>query len=215
MKPSRKCERSKGEADTLKEAKPRVYFATKNRGKFLEAARVADSFKISLKHLKFEKQEIQAWNLTEIASHAAFQAAKVTNKNVVAEDAGFFVRALNGFPGPYSSYVFKTLGLEGILRLMRNVGNREAYFQAAVAYCKPSHRPVCFTGIVKGRVARHKRGTQGFGYDPIFIPSGGDERTFAEMGTDEKNLNSHRAKAFARFCRWFLGRSHGVSSETS
>lgn len=207
MKPSRKCERSKGEADTLKEAKPRVYFATKNRGKFLEAARVADSFKISLKHLKFEKQEIQAWNLTEIASHAAFQAAKVTDKNVVAEDAGFFVAALDGFPGPYSSYVFKTIGLEGCLKLMRNVRNRVAYFQAAVAYCKPNHHPICFTGTVKGLVKEHQTGTHGFGYDPIFAPSRGNGKTFAEMTTDEKNLYSHRAKAFAKFCRWFLTRS--------
>lgn len=199
----------------MKEVSPRVYFATKNKDKFLEARRVAESFNINLKHLKFEKQEIQAWKLTKIASHAAVQAAEATNRAVVAEDAGFFVGALNGFPGPYSSYIFKTIGLEGFLKLMRNVSKREAYFQAAVAYCKPNHRPICFTGIVRGLVKDHQTGTHGFGYDPIFVPSRGDGRTFAEMTTDEKNLYSHRAKAFARFCRWFSRRSHGFSSETS
>ena len=187
----------------LREAKRTVYFATGNRGKYIEAVRIASAHGVALKHLRLQKQEIQSEHITDIASFAATHAAASTLKAVVAEDAGLFVKGLSGFPGPYSSYVFDTLGLRGILRLMQNMRNREALFQAAVAYCEPRKRPTCFTGIVGGTLARRPRGSHGFGFDPIFIPKEGDGRTFAEMSTNEKNLCSHRARAFSKFCRWF------------
>lgn len=192
----------------MREDRSQVYFATKNKGKFLEAARIAKSFRINLRHLNLEKEEIQASRLSDIASFAALEAAKTTNRSVVADDSGFFVKALHGFPGPYSSYVYDTIGLQGILKIMRGVTSRTAYFQAAVAYCAPRHHPVCFTGIVNGTVTRRPKGTQGFGYDPIFVPSEGDGRTFAQMDIDEKNLLSHRARAFTAFCRWIARESH-------
>lgn len=187
----------------MRELRRSVYFATRNKNKYLEAARIANAFGVVLKHLSLEKQEIQSQSLTEIASFAAKRAAESARKDVVAEDAGFFVRDLGGFPGPYSSYVFDTVGPGGILRLMRNAKSREASFQAAVAYCEPSRRPICFVGIVRGSVAERPRGLHGFGFDPIFVPRKVDGRTFAEMSTEEKNLYSHRAKAFTKFCKWF------------
>ena len=180
-----------------------VYFTTGNKNKYLEAACIATAFRVNLKYLNWEKLEIQSQSLAEIASFAAKQAAQSTRKVVVAEDAGFFVQGLGGFPGPYSSYVFDTVGTAGILRLMRNVKNRGASFQAAVAYCAPNQRPICFTGSVRGSLASRPRGLHGFGYDPIFVPRQGDGRTFAQMSMNEKNLRSHRAKAFTKFCKWF------------
>ena len=112
------------------------------------------------------------------------------------------MRGLGGFPGPYSSYVFNTVGCEGILKLLHSVTERGASFEAAVAYCEPGHRPICFTGSVKGVVTKRARGSNGFGFDPIFVPKG-NRRTFAEMSTKEKNLYSHRARAFGKFCKWF------------
>ena len=186
----------------MTEPKRRVYFATENRNKYIEAARIAAAFGIIMKHLNLQKKEIQSRKLTEIALFAAKQAAESTRKSIVVEDAGFFVRGLGGFPGPYSSYVFGTLGWEGILKLLHSVRNREASFEAVVAYCEPSQRPICFTGSVNGAVTRRAKGSNGFGFDPIFAPRG-NRRTFAEMSTDEKNLYSHRAKAFTKFCKWF------------
>ena len=196
----------------MREAKSQIYFATQNEGKFLEAARIAESFRINLRHLNLEKEEIQASRLSDIANFAALQAARSANRGVVADDSGFFVKALHGFPGPYSSYVFDTIGLQGILKMMRGATNRGAYFQAAVAYCAPKRRPICFTGIVNGIVAQRPKGTHGFGYDPIFIPSEGDGRTFAQMKIDEKNLFSHRARAFTAFCKWMTRASHRSGS---
>lgn len=190
---------------------PTVYFATGNKDKFTEAAQVASRFGIELKHLRIEKREIQSNNLAEIASFAAMDAAKSKRRPVVSEDAGFFVNALAGFPGPYSSYVFKTLGTGGILKLMEKCRDREAFFQASVAFCTPTTRAKSFTGVVRGRVSRKTKGTHGFGFDPIFIPKRGDGRTFAQMTTYEKNALSHRALAFAKFSKWFVNKGTRIS----
>jgi len=189
--------------DTLRGPSRTVYFATTNRGKFREAARITSGFGIRLRRLRWEKQEIQSNDLKEIASFAAEQAARSTGLPIVAEDSGFFVSALKGFPGPYSSYVFKTLGSEGILKLVGKNGDRKVFFLAAVAFCRPKMRPKCFTGVISGRLADKARGVNGFGFDPIFMPNRGSSRTFAEMTTDEKNTMSHRALAFRKFSDWF------------
>ena len=75
--------------------------------------------------------------------------SRESKKNVVAEDAGFFVNALHGFPGPYSSYVYEKLGVQGILKLMQDVTQRDAFFSSAVAYSSRGHASACFEGIVK------------------------------------------------------------------
>jgi XTP/dITP diphosphohydrolase len=198
-----RCGRSSGEADTLRERRPSVYFVTGNRSKYLEAAHVASTLGVVLRHLRMEKWEIQSKSLSEIASCSAERAAESTGRKVVTEDAGFFVEELDGFPGPYSSFVFDTLGIDGIQSLLRNVRNREASFQAAVAFCAPGKAPICFKGTTRGTVSARPKGRHGFGFDPIFVPREGDGRTFGEMRTKEKNSYSHRAKAFSKFCKWF------------
>jgi XTP/dITP diphosphohydrolase len=198
--------RSKGEEGTLREAKATVYFATGNKGKYEEAAQVAKGFGIRLKQLRFNKLEIQSNNLEEIASYAARHAAEATRRPVVAEDAGLFIKALEGFPGPYSSYVYETIGYQGVLRLMDRAKTRSAYFRAVVAFCRPGNSATCFSGVVNGIVSRKARGNQGFGFDPIFIPLRRGGETFAELSVIEKNRFSHRAKAFAKFFLWFMGR---------
>lgn len=179
-----------------------IQFATKNKGKFDEAARVALKYGIELAQVNLEKYEIQADDLKKIAAVAAEQALRELGVTaILAEDAGFFIDALNGFPGPYSSYVYRTLGVKGILKLLEHLDKRGAHFACAVAYCDGDHT-ICFEGAVKGNVDFKPRGQQGFGFDPIFIPDQGDARTFAEMNMDEKNRYSHRALAFSDFCKW-------------
>jgi len=182
---------------------PTVYFATGNKGKFVEAASIARVFGITLKQMKSEKIEIQSDKLEDIAAFAAKCASEAERHAVLAEDAGLFVNSLRGFPGPYSAYVFKTLGTKGILNLLKSARDRRASFRAVVSYAKPRNPPVTFDGEVKGIITRKSRGTRGFGFDPIFIPDQCDGRTFAQMDTLEKNLLSHRAKAFVKFFTWF------------
>ena len=190
----------------MREAESTVYFATGNRGKYAEAARIANDFRIRLRQIRYDKLEIQSNSLEEIAAYAAQDAANVTGKPIVAEDAGLFVRSLDGFPGPYSSYVYKTIGYSGILNLMDRTKQRSAYFQAVVAFCEPGKSPSCFSGVVDGRLSQKAKGAHGFGFDPIFIPTHRSGKTFAELTIDEKNHFSHRAKAFSKFFKWFAKR---------
>ncbi len=175
-----------------------LYFVTSNEGKFREVQEIASRFGIEVKWLKMEYLEPQGDSLEDIARKSAELLAEKINDQFFIEDSGLFIPALNGFPGPYSSYVFKTIGNEGIIRLMKNVPNREAYFKAVIAYHDKKEVRI-FTGKVEGEIATEVRGSHGFGFDPIFLYEG---RTFAEMSIEEKNEVSHRRRALQSFFSW-------------
>jgi XTP/dITP diphosphohydrolase len=120
------------------------------------------------------------------------------------EDAGLFVQTLSDFPGVYSKFVFSTIGCEGVMRLLEGKGDRSAYFEAVIAYCEKGGNPSIFKGRVDGEIANEPKGENGFGYDPIFVPTG-EARTFAEMEVEEKNQHSHRARALSKLAD-FLGK---------
>jgi len=120
------------------------------------------------------------------------------------EDSGLFIDALGGFPGPYSSYAFKTIGCRGILRLMDGIGDRSASFRCAVAYCAAGSEPVVFSGVSGGSIATAMRGSKGFGFDPIFIGKG-SRLTYAELDEESKCASSHRGESFRRFAEWLMG----------
>ena len=180
-----------------------AYFVTSNIHKFQEARRVLSEYKLATAKLKVEAVEIQDDSLENIAKFSALDAVKNCGLPIFVEDAGLFVEALSGFPGPYSSYVYRTVGTKGILKLMENVEKRDAYFQSVIAFCSPEEEPICFRGKVEGKISVEERGTLGFGYDPIFKPHAGDGRTFAEMATEDKNSYSHRAEALRKFAEWY------------
>jgi XTP/dITP diphosphohydrolase len=184
--------------------------ATGNRNKFLEAKVILAEFHINLIQAELEKVEVQADDLEEVARFSAEAAARQIGGLLIVEDAGLFIQHLNGFPGPYSSYVLRKIGLEGILKLMEGVQDRAAYFKSAVAFCEAAGSPaMVFTGIVRGTISMERRGEGGFGYDPIFIPSEGDGRAFAEMNLQEKGLLSHRGRALREFGKW-LAKTSGI-----
>jgi XTP/dITP diphosphohydrolase len=178
----------------------RIYFATSNKNKFNEASRILEKYGYELVLFSFEKKELQSTDLGEIALQSALIAYTYVNAPVVVEDSGLFIKALNGFPGPFSSYFYKTIGVRGVLKLMEGVTDRSAYFEAAVAIVMPPFERV-FKGSVYGRIADSPRGTGGFGFDPIFIPEN-EDKTFAEMSVEEKNKYSHRARAFEKLGIW-------------
>jgi XTP/dITP diphosphohydrolase len=180
-----------------------AFFVTSNINKFQEARRVLSEYKIATAKLKVKAVEIQDDSLENIAKASVQDAVKNCGLSVFVEDAGLFVEALHGFPGPYSKYVYKTVGIDGILKLMKNVTNRSAYFMSVIAFGSPNEQPVCFVGKVEGKLTLRKQGTSGFGYDPLFKPLRGDGRTFAEMTTTQKNECSHRAKALRKFAEWY------------
>jgi len=180
-----------------------VLFVTGNSHKVKEANRVLSLFGITVKMVECEKVEIQSESLTRIAKYAASLAAKRLGKPVIVEDSGLFVKALEGFPGPFSSYVYKTIGCGGVLQLMSGITDRRAVFKCAVAFCSPGLPPLAFEGKAYGSISSSIRGSGGFGFDPIFIPRSGDGRTFAEMPPEDKDRLSHRGAAFRAFGEWY------------
>jgi XTP/dITP diphosphohydrolase len=174
-----------------------VLFITSNEGKFREVEKIGRRYSVEVRWHREEYFEPQASSLHEIARISCEILSKKIGKPFIIEDSGLFIESLMGFPGPYSSYVFKTIGNEGIIRLMNGIENRKAYFLAIVAFFDGKDIHI-FEGKTEGRISEAIRGNKGFGYDPVFLYG---EKTFAEMG-DEKNEVSHRRKAFEKFFRW-------------
>ena len=184
-----------------------AFFVTNNIHKFHEARRVFSEHKLATAMLKMRALEIQDDDLEKIAKVSVQDAVEKCGLPVIVEDAGLFIEALNGFPGPYSSYSYRTIGNKGVLRLMETFDNRDAYFQSVVAFSSPRETPICFRGKAYGKISLEERGRFGFGFDPIFKPSDGGHRTFAEMTITEKNKRSHRAEALRKFVKWYISGS--------
>ena len=172
----------------------KVYFVTSNEGKFREVKEIGKKYGIEIDWIRREYLEPQGSDLEEIAKISAQLLAEEIREPSFLEDSGLFIEALKGFPGPYSSYVFKTIGNEGILKVMNGVEDRRAYFLAVIAFWD-GEKVLTFKGRVDGRIATEMRGDKGFGFDPIFEYNG---KTFAVMG-EEKNEVSHRRKALESF----------------
>jgi XTP/dITP diphosphohydrolase len=183
-----------------------VNFVTTNLHKFEETKNFLANFNIPIAKLNVEAVEIQDDQLENIAKYSVLDAVKNCGLPVFVEDAGLFIESLNGFPGPYSKFVFETVGVKGILKLMNGLKDRNAHFKAAICFGSPDEEPTCFVGKVDGKISMRIRGDGGFGYDPIFVPLEGDGRTFAEMSLTEKNSYSHRARALKQFAKWYSSR---------
>jgi XTP/dITP diphosphohydrolase len=174
---------------------------TENPDKFREAKSILDKQGIQIRQIQRPKIEIQDSSLEKIARYAVKTASADRPGLLLVEDSGLFIDALGGFPGPFSSYVYETIGLKGVLGLMEGRG-RSAYFQTSIAVGSASLRPRVFNGIVRGSISRKIIGSAGFGYDPIFIPEGFRE-TFGQTKAEFKNKTSHRARAFLKFANWY------------
>lgn len=181
-----------------------LIFATSNKNKFEEAKEIAEKYGVKLEHRNIPYVEIQADDVVDVVKPSAQQASRLLNSPCFVEDAGLFIEALNGFPGPYSAYIYKTLRNRGILKLMEGEENRRAEFVSAVGYCEPGFEPRIFKGKVVGTITNESRGTEGFGFDPIFMPDLGEGGTFAEMSTKMKDALSHRGKSIEKLVKWYV-----------
>ncbi len=132
-----------------------------------------------------------------------------TGKTSIADDSGLEVKALNGAPGIFSArYAGEPANTEAntlkILEDMKSVPyeKRKARFVCCIAVAS-TNGVKTFTGLVNGSIGTEKKGSKGFGYDPVFYPDG-YEMTFAEMSNDEKNSISHRAIALNKLQKYLL-----------
>jgi len=164
---------------------------TSNEGKYREYRKKLSKY-TEVEMLNIGYPEIQTDFLEEVVEFGLEQLEGY--KPILIDDSGLFIDDLQGFPGVYSAYVMNTLGCEGILKLMHDVENRKAEFLCIIGLIDENDEKILFRGRSRGMITEEQKGDEGFGYDPIFKPKG-EERTFAQMSTSEKNSYSHRGKA--------------------
>ena len=186
-----------------------IVFATNNENKLREIRNIlGTSFTLlSLSDLNINDDVPE--NEPDLEGNAMLKARhihKMLNMNVFADDTGLEIEALDGLPGVNSARFAgedknSDSNIDKVLEMMGDTANRRARFRTVIALILDG-REYFFDGIVNGRIITEKRGREGFGYDPVFVPEGSD-RTFAEMPLNEKNKISHRARAFEKL-RIFL-----------
>ncbi|MCI4353620.1 MAG: non-canonical purine NTP pyrophosphatase [Thermoplasmata archaeon] len=172
-------------------------FVSTNVGKFREVRSILGEYGVRVRWDRRRLPEVQADDLASVVEAKLADAAR-SGQTVLVEDSGLFIPALDGFPGVYSAYAFKTIGLRGMLTLTRGRA-RGAVFRTVAGLARGS-RQWTVSGECRGRLADRPRGRNGFGYDPIFIPNG-ETRTFGQFDPVEKNRRSHRAQAIRRVGR--------------
>jgi XTP/dITP diphosphohydrolase len=177
----------------------KLFFATENRNKISEARQILSKYKIQVESSNIKKIEIQAEETEKIVIYALKQI-KEKDKAIIVEDSGLFIEKLSGFPGSCSSFVFKKVGYDGVLKSMEGEQIRKAEFVSVIGY-KHGREEMLFKGKTIGAISDIGIGKSGFGFDPIFIPEG-SVKTFAQMSLLEKNQLSHRGKAFRALGEW-------------
>ena len=177
-----------------------LFFASSNTHKFEEVKRILSKIGLEINFSKVTLEEIQSDSLGEIAKRKAIDAFSRVQKPLIIEDDGLFIDSLNGFPGPYSSYVYDTIGNKGLIRLLENNQSRNAKFVAIIAYCNGIDDVKLFESSISGKISLSIE-DGGWGYDPIFIPDG-ETKTYANV-FDKDNL-SHRSASLKKFSSWFL-----------
>jgi len=152
-------------------------------------------------------EEIPENHLTieENASEKSWYVYNRLGSHTFADDTGLEVEALKGEPGVHSARyagIQKNAqdNMDKVLTNLRHIRNRKAQFRTVISLIFKG-KEIRFEGIVKGRILGEKRGTKGFGYDPIFVPEG-FKQTFAEMDLREKNKISHRSLAFQKLIQY-------------
>jgi XTP/dITP diphosphohydrolase len=182
----------------------KLVFATNNKHKIEEISDLlGDSFVLkSLKDLDITDDIPEDYHTLE--DNALFKARyvnKLTGMNVFADDTGLEIDALNGRPGVHSARFAGAArnfeaNIDKVLLLMTGANDRKARFRTVIALIF-NGAEYLFEGRVDGTIITERRGKQGFGYDPVFVPDG-KSKTFAEMTLEEKNTVSHRANAFLK-----------------
>ena len=185
-----------------------LIIASQNQNKLVEFKKILGD-KINLFSLSDIglNQEIPE-NEKTIKKNAMFKAKFVntqTGKNVFADDTGLEIDSLNGEPGVYSARYSgvdrnSDKNIELVLKKLKNKANRNSRFKTIISLIIDG-KSVNFEGVVEGKITEEKRGSNGFGYDPIFQPNGYSS-TFGEMSLNEKNKISHRSIAINKMVQY-------------
>jgi len=183
----------------------KLIFATGNQNKLKEIKSLtpASIEIVSLNEIGFQEELPETHETIEENSlEKAEYLSKKFNTACFAEDTGLIIDAINGEPGVYSArYAGPNPTFEDninkVLLKMEGKENRKARFKTVITYYSAGNY-VQFEGVTEGVILEECRGSEGFGYDPIFVPDG-SIKSYAEMTLEEKNQFSHRKKSFTLF----------------
>ena len=182
----------------------KIVFATNNQNKLKEVREALPQYEVvGLKDIGcFEELAEEQDTLKGNAQQKAEYVYHKYNTVCFADDTGLEVAALNGAPGVHSERFAgpersDEANMNKLLIALKDSSDRSAQFKTVITYCDATTSEQ-FTGVVRGLIATEKSGTEGFGYDPIFIPED-QHKTFAQMPLAEKNKYSHRARAMTKF----------------
>lgn len=168
-------------------------FVTSNPNKAREAAEILG---VELINVDLDLPELQELDVVQVAANKAAtarEALDAPDSLILVEDSGLVVGAWNGLPGALTKWFLWSVGNEGLLRMLSAEKDRSARAICAVAIAAADGSVRVFEGVVEGSIAYEPRGSDGFGWDPIFVPEG-HTKTYAELGA-RKHEDSHRARA--------------------
>lgn len=181
----------------------KLVLATHNKGKVKEIKNILKELNIEVLSISdiISIKDIEE-NADTLEGNAKIKAEYIHQKiggYTLADDTGLFVNALNGEPGVHTArYAGENCSEEDnrlkMLKALENIENRTAYFKTVLVLIDNRGKEYIVEGICEGSIAPEEMGEGGFGYDKIFIPKG-YTKTFAQLGLNEKNKLSHRAKA--------------------
>ena len=172
-----------------------IYLVTSNKNKVKEFKEVLEP-KFKVEQIEMEYPELRSDNPEEIVKISAKQLSYILDKTIVVEDSGFFIKALNGFPGTCTKYCFERIGNKGFLKLMKGMKDRTCYYKSAIGYCEQGKEPISFLGLEEGTVSLKEIGDKGWGQDPIFIPKN-NRKTYAQL-RERNSVNIFRKKALLK-----------------
>lgn len=190
----------------------KIIFASHNNGKINEIREMLTPLGITVlsgNDLNLPDVEETGSTFEENAYIKALAAAKEQNIPCIADDSGLCVDAIGGRPGVYTArYAPERDYNQGMDKLLYELAetrstNRSAHFSCVIVLAYPNGDYKSFEGRVDGSIASQKSGQSGFGYDPIFIPTGFN-RSFAEFDSEEKNKISHRGRALQKFVEFLM-----------
>ena len=192
----------------------KIIFATANKGKLREAAEVlGPGFEIVSPASLGITEDIPETGSTlqENSLQKARYLFDRTGLPCFADDTGLEVDALGGAPGIYSARYAgpghdHQKNMDKLLAELNRFEDRRARFKTVVTLILADGEPRFFEGVCEGSIARGKRGTGGFGYDPVFLPDAYPGRTLAEVSEEEKNAISHRGRAIRAMAAWLKSR---------
>lgn len=150
-------------------------FLTGNPIKLRLAKAIWSKYNVDFEHQKLETPEIQAFTTEEVAKYSAQWAANHLGRAVIVNDVGYYIEALNGFPGAYIKYINKWLTSQDLLNLMIGKTNRRLEIQDILAYCEPNQEPVIFTAKLYATLSSKTEGKGLNPMDEIMIRDGFDK----------------------------------------